>query len=407
MNSFTMVVPTYWGQARSGFDTRTEIVFDHPTSLDSPGTLARLLDSLDILDRAPDTIVIIAVANRSRIVAEVEAKVNQIIAPYRSRREILLLGHTALNNVKEKLAAKGVSSESLSIVNLDNYAGVRNICSLAGILNAAASAAAPCTTFIDDDELFTDSKFFDKLSNVVGTTHNADTISRSHDGQTISALAGYYLQPDTYRLDESKVPLWRAQHWNTAAAMNHAFDLIIGEGPRLKPTPFVFGGNMTITLDALTQTPFDPRITRGEDIDFLLNLRIHTTTFFLDRQLPIKHLAPAHSQPFWKRFREDAVRFLYERKKITDHQLPLADLQPYPGTFLGPDLEHRIIRTAELLKRHYQAEHDHECATQCDAIIALAHNNPFARFDTCSWLDEITARWREVTSAAIGLGIPH
>jgi len=393
MKHFTMVVPTYWGQAKSGPDTHNEIVFDHPTSLDSPGTLARLLDSLDILGRAPDTIVIIAVPNRVEIAAEVEARVNDIIAPYRSRREILLLGHTALSNVKEKLAAKGVSSESLSIVNLDNYAGVRNTCSLAGILNAS-----PCTTFIDDDEAFTDSKFFDKLSNVVGTTH---------DGHTISALAGYYLQPDTYRLDETKVPRWRAQHWNTAAAMNHAFDLIIGEGPRLKPTPFVFGGNMTITLDALTQTPFDPRITRGEDIDFLLNLRIHTTTFFLDRQLPIAHLPPAHSQPFWKRFREDAVRFLYERKKITDHQLPLDDLQPYPGTFLGDDLEQRITKTAELLKRHYQAEHDREGATQCDAIIALAHNNPFAQFDARSWLEKITARWREVTSAAIGLGIPH
>ena len=259
MNTFTMVVPTYWGRPESAPETDpqsdTEIVFDHPTPLDTDGTLPRLLDSLDVLDQTPDQIVIIPVPNRAGLAAEVEAKVNQLVTPCRSRRSIELFGHAALSKVKRKLASAGVASRSLEILNLQNYAGVRNICALAGILNSAQFV-----TFIDDDELFTDPAFFNTLS---------ATMNATSDGHKITALAGYYLQPDAYRLDESTVPAWRAQHWNTAAAMNRAFDLTIARDPLIKPTPFVFGGNMTLARNVLMRTPFDPRITRGEDIDFL------------------------------------------------------------------------------------------------------------------------------------------
>jgi len=393
MNQFTMVVPTYWGQAESEPQSDTQLVFDHPTPLNTDGTLPRLLDSLSILERKPDDIIIITVANRPEIASAVESKVNDLISPYRRTHQIVSLGPSQLMRLKKTLTAKGVSTAALELINLQNYASVRNVCALAGILNSS-----DFTTFIDDDELFTDPDFFTKLRNTMAT---------SQGGDTISALAGYYLQPDTYRLDESKVPAWRAEHWNTAAAMNRAFDLTIARGPRIKPTPFVFGGNMTIALDVLAQTPFDPRITRGEDIDFLLNLRIHGTTFHLDRELSIKHLPPPSSQQSWEKFREDAVRFLYERKKLADHALPLDDLQPYPGTFLGPDLEQRIISTAETLKREYQSQRDEQGIARCDEIISLARSNPFADFDTRSWLDDVTTRWREITSAALGLGIPY
>jgi len=404
MNQFTMVVPTYWVRPESSAQTEpqsdTEIVFDHPTPLNTDGTLPRLLDSLDVLDQTPDLIVIIPVHNRREIAVEVEAKVNQLVTPYRSRRSIQLFGHAALSKVKQNLRSAGVSARSLEILNLHNYAGVRNICALAGILNSAQF-----TTFIDDDELFIDPAFFNKLSNTIGTCQASDS-SSGVGGHKRTALAGYYLQPDTYRLDESNVPAWRAEHWNTAAAMNRAFDLTIARDPLIKPTPFVFGGNMTLARDVLIRTPFDPRITRGEDIDFLLNLRIHGTVFYLHRDLPIKHLPPSSPQQEWKKFREDALRFLYERKKISDHNLPLHELQPYPGTFLGPDLDRRIIRTAETLKRHYQDMYDRDGIARCDEIISLAERNPFAAFNTRTWLIDLSARWREITSAALGLRIP-
>jgi len=252
------------------------------------------------------------------------------------------------------------------MLNPDNYAGVRNICSLAGILNGSRY-----TVFIDDDEVFVDSDFLKKINENIGLTYQ---------GGTVSALAGYYLQPDTYLLDESKVPGWRAPYWNNTAAMNQAFERFIGRGDRLKPTPFVFGGNMAVALETLQKVPFDPRITRGEDTDFLLNLRINGITFYLDRDLAIKHLPPPSPQAAWEKVREDAMRFLYERKKLRDHseELSLEDLQPYPGMFLGDDLEERIIKTCELLKREYESDQDPEGVKQCQIIIAMVRENPFA-----------------------------
>jgi len=95
---------------------------------------------------------------------------------------------------------------------------------------------------------------------------------------------------------------------------------------------------MAVHRDILMKVPFDPLITRGEDIDFLINLRINRITFWLDRELYIKHLPPKSSQLDWKRLREDIKRFLYERKKVIDHggieSISQEELMPYPGTFL-------------------------------------------------------------------------
>jgi len=396
MNDFTMVIPSYWGRTereeKSGPGTET-VVFDHPTALESQGTLGRLLKSLDVFGSVPGRIVIIAVANRPEITGEVEARVEEIIAPWRRHYNICCLGQSSLEKIRARLADRGVSPAALDLVNLDSYAAVRNICSLAGILNGSRY-----TIFIDDDEVFADSGFLDKIERNMG---------RPLEGDTVAALAGYYLQPETYLLDESSVPGWRASCWNNAAAMNQAFERFIGRGEPLKPVPFVFGGNMTVDLQTLSKVPFDPRITRGEDIDFLLNLRINGIIFYLDRDLAIKHLPPASDQPAWKKLREDALRFLYERQKVRDHpELSLEDLQPYPGLFLGDDLEERIIETCGLLKAEYEAQRNPEGASRCLEIIGLVEDNPFAGFDTKSWLAEITARWREVTGAAAGMGIP-
>ena len=392
MKEFTMVIPTYWGRGE-GEETDEEIVFDHPTALNEEGTLARLLDSLSIFKQVTGKIVVISVANERGIAGDVKDNVGQIIAPYRSRYDITNLGQNSLEKIKESLADKGVSESTLELVNLNNYAAVRNICSLAGICNGSRY-----TIFIDDDEVFTDPDFLKKIEENMG---------QFVAGEEIEALAGYYLQPDTYRLDESKVPKWRAPWWNNTVAMNAAFEKIIGQEPRLKPTPFVFGGNMTVSLEVLKKVPFDPRITRGEDIDFLLNLRIQGTTFYLDRKLAIKHLPPASAQKDWKKVREDAIRFLYERKKVRDHgELALEELQPYPGIFLGDDLEERIIKTNQLLKREYEAQQDEEGIQECEKTIAITEEKLWDQIDTRAWLKQVTAHWQEVAMAAEGMGIP-
>lgn len=393
MKDFTMVIPSYWGRAGEELIGSEKIVFDHPTPLNEQGDLPRFLDSLGVLQGMEGKVVVIAVGNDSAIAGEVRQKVEELIAPYRSRYDVCCFSQFTLEALKEQLAAKGASSPALELLNLDNYAAVRNMCSLAGILNGSRR-----TVFIDDDEVFADPEFLNKIE---------EDMTESVGGKPIEALAGYYLQPDTYRLDESKLKKWQKPHWNNAASMNKAFDLFIGKGPRLKPTPFVFGGNMTISLPVLKKVPFDPRITRGEDIDFLLNMRTVGVTMYLDRELAIKHLPPPAARPAWKKVREDARRFLYERKKVEDHpELSLEELMPYPGEFLGPDLEERIIKTNDVLIRDYESEGDEEGARECRATIKLAEENLFGEIDTRAWLKELARNWQELTGLAKGIGIP-
>ncbi len=104
-------------------------------------------------------------------------------------------------------------------------------------------------------------------------------------------------------------------YWNRFGSKTKVFDKIIGNEPRIKMTPFVFGGAMIVHRNLFKTVPFDPRVKRGEDIDYLINAKMFGFHFFLDRELSKKHLPPKKHHPVWKSFREDTNRFLYEKKR--------------------------------------------------------------------------------------------
>ncbi|MBT8491284.1 MAG: hypothetical protein KJN62_09560, partial [Deltaproteobacteria bacterium] len=132
----------------------------------------------------------------------------------------------------------------------------------------------------------------------------------------------------------------------------------------LKETPFVFGGNMIVHREIFTRIPFDPNVTRGEDIDFLINMKMFGHKFFLDNTLSIKHLPPPKSHSTWKQLREDIYRFVFERAKLRDQDTTVEgmvtvsaeELFPYPGAFLKDDLEDKIANACMILADDYRAE---------------------------------------------------
>ncbi len=255
---------------------------------------------------------------------------------------------------------------------------------------------------IDDDEVFEDSGFMGKTREFIG---------KNLDVGFIGAVAGYYLQPDGDWHVNRPIEPWMT-HWDKIARMNEAFDKIIGTEPRLKETPFVFGGNMVVHRDLFTHIPFDPFVTRGEDIDFLINIKMFGYKFFLDNTLAIKHLPPSKSHPVWKQFREDIYRFVYERAKLRDQEpeenmLPvLAEtLKPYPRAFLGDDLEDKIERACTLLAEQYSAQGSETDAEETLKNIKIARtqavskNNLFRRFVRTKRL------WEEMMALTAGKDI--
>ena len=371
-----MVIPSYWGRPQSDGWQEGDAVYDHPIPLDQEGTLLRTLKSLEVLESRELTVVVLAVPAAEEIAEAVERKVQEMIDTARQIVEVPILGFgmTHLKEVHHALMEADLE-EGKDLLQLRGYSNVRNLCTFVPHLMGSDVAI-----LIDDDEVFEDPKFLDKALEFVG---------RTYQGIPVHAVAGYYLQENgDYHLDKPREPWMEA--WDQLDRMNEAFDRFIAPPPRLKETPFVFGGNMVLHRDLFTKVPFDPLVPRGEDIDFLINAKMFGFRFFLDNTLSIKHLPPPKFHPVWRRLREDVFRFLFEREKIRRQearegwvQVRPEDFDPYPGAFLKEDLEDKVTRASHILAELYETSGDAEgkrAALETVSLMREALNgmgNPF------------------------------
>lgn len=385
----TMTIPSYWARERQSGWKEGDAVYDHPTPLDEEGTLSRALESTKILKDQDSQLIVIAVPTSEDIAGQVEKKIANIIARSSPSigMEVLLFGPSHLEQIHDFLAKDG-KREFANLLQLRGYSNVRNLCMF--IPHVLGSEAA---VLIDDDEVFEDPGFMSKAGEFIGE----DT-----GGKPVHAVAGYYLQPDGDYHVKKRFRPWM-EFWDQFERMNEAFDKIIGTEPRLKETPFVFGGNMVIHRNLFTQVPFDPNVPRGEDIDFLINARMFGFRFFLDNQLSIKHLPPPKTHPVWKRLREDIYRFVYERAKIESQKERVGmtrvdpeKLEPYPGCFLKKDLEEKIEKACKLLSEEYLAQGDKRDSEEALRNIELARTDAVPRFDPFDNLCNLQRRWQEL-----------
>jgi hypothetical protein len=385
----TMVIPSYWGRKSQVGWKEGDAIYDHPTPLDKEGTLLRAIQSTDILGDKNFQLVIIAVASSEDIEPQVEKKVLNIIksASAATELEILLFGPSHLKQVYNLLTSEG-RKDYVDLFQPLGYSNVRNLCMfIPHILDSEAAV------FIDDDEVFEDPNFISKTKEFIG---------KNVKGEIINAVAGYYLQSDgDYYLKKSYHP-WM-KYWDQVDRMNEAFDKVIGSEPRLKETPFVFGGNMVIHRNIFTVVPFDPDVPRGEDIDFLINARMFGFSFLLDNQLSIRHLPPPKTHPTWRRLREDIYRFIYERAKIESQKnvegmtkVFADDFDPYPGCFLKNNLEEKINQSCNLLSEEYLAQGDRPGSKEALNNIILAKTDAVPKFNPFQKLCERQKRWREL-----------
>ena len=125
-------------------------------------------------------------------------------------------------------------------------------------------------------------------------------------------------------------------------------------GPRLSRSNHVCGGCLAIHKEAFKRLSFDPWVARGEDLDYMLNLRMYGSDIWFDNQWSLRHLPPASTSE-GTRFRQDIYRWLYEYRKmeysrtqIDLMQVKPQSLEPYPGPFLEPGITKRIRITAIL-----------------------------------------------------------
>ncbi len=351
-----IVIPSYWGRRSGEPFNEEDAVYDHPTPLDKTGTLARALESVRILRYRDFRVVVLGPATHPELESAVEEKLWEISEPFKGYYPLALLTHAHERRIKQVLEDKG-RAQYTPFVSLRGYSNIRNFCLLAAHL-----AGAEAAVLFDDDQVYEDPYYLDKV---------AQNIGEERGGSAVLAVAGYYVNPDGgYRVQPNRDPV--LAEWPAAEFMNRAFEIIAG-GERLKPTPWVFGGNMVVHRDLFTRVAFDPLVTRGEDIDYLINAKFLGHDFLLDNTLWIRHLPPPKTAPLWRRFREDVDRFIYSRAKLRDQEpleevareVRVEELDPYPGRFLRDDLEDLVFRTCVLMAMRCLCEGDAKGYEEC------------------------------------------
>lgn len=376
----TIIIPTYWRASVEddpACGTDDDFRYDHATPLDTEGTLARALESLSVF--APGTelaVAVVAAATRPEIKQAVELKVRSITARYDFNFPFFLIGPDELVSWRRRLAEAGYPQFD-ELLSLDGYSNIRNMCLLAAVLTGADAAI-----LFDDDQVYEDPDYLKKALEFIGT---------EHEGRKVSGIAGVYIQESGDPFLPPAQAKWE-QEWGKHDVMNEALRHML-EPPRLKETPVVFGGNMVVHRSLFEKVPFDPRVPRGEDMDYLINARIFGFDFFSDNELVVRHLPPPKCAPLWQRLRQDIVRFARERAKLATqrpgeglHRIDVDSLEPYPGYYLKDDFQDLVLKASlEMASEYLEAGLD-EDASECMTNIAIGkseadtHGDPFGDY---------------------------
>jgi len=301
-----IVIPTYWGDADSG-------IYDHPTPLDEGGTLAFLLESLCKQDSVSSFSALILVSTtKSEYASQATARVRQIIASYTQKLNLYIADIKTAQFLDQELQSHGCD---LQIASMQGYAAVRNL-----QLLIPATMGAEIIIAIDDDEVL---------------PPNYLTQAAKWIGEKYTGIAGPYLNEEgsPYISEAKKVSNILV---DKSVFMNETMRQLMAHPDKLKKTPMALGGNMIFHRELFTQVGFDPAITRGEDIDYLINARIAGQSFHFDPKMTITHLPPRHFEaPQYAKMRQDVIRFIYEREKLRLHNLSPDEFLPYPGHLLN------------------------------------------------------------------------
>lgn len=331
-----VIIPTFWTRRRGRFSDRLINVYDHPTAIDEESPLTACLRSLERVEGVEKVVVLVAATDAS-IEHEAEDRVREIIAEVPGV-DAMVFGPAELGSLHRRLEQLEFS-DMVAGVSLTGYGAVRNV----GLVVAATLGVDVCF-FVDDDEVVADPSFLRTGSEGLGM--------KTPDGKVVFAKTGYYVD-EQGRHGVKDDAHWSDTFWRQAADFDRAMG-VVDTAPRVKPANLAFGGCMALHRDMYQNVSFDPWVLRGEDIDYVINARMHGGDVFLDSEWRIVHRPPAPSSPALQ-FRQDVYRFIYEHRKLefARSQIDLRrvsanSLRPYPGDFVGHSVTWRAAATGVL-----------------------------------------------------------
>lgn len=330
-----IVIPSYWALTDRIGDVGEIGTYDHVTPVDKPvPELELCLSSLDSV-RGVLRVVILLVAPK-----ECEDSA-------RARVEGICRTHPALNPLivgsgEARVIARAVARVAPTMpdaaVSLRGYGAIRNMG-----LAIAAVLGHDIVVFLDDDEVCLDENFLIQAVYGLGL--------KNRQGLPISAKSGYFLNRQDSPYSDVEKPSWRDAPWSKRDDFNELMERM-QSGTRISRATYVCGGCFALTADVFCKVGFDSTITRGEDLDYLLNLRMNGYDMWFDNEWCVRHMPPDMPSRA-ARFLQDVYRWTYERKKleVTNNTIGLRkisaeSLEPYPSAWVSDEVEKKIKSTA-------------------------------------------------------------
>lgn len=330
-----IVIPTYWAANTDPTEIGEVGTYDHATPIAKPvPELETCLESLEMV-RGVLRVVVLLVAPPDCADAA-RARVNGICAQHPNLNP-LIIGNREAKTIENAIHVVAPKMEG-ETVSLRGYGAIRNM----GLV-VAAILGHDVVVFMDDDEVALDENF------LIDAVYGLGLLTRQD--LPVSAKTGYFFdRNDSCYADESDVR-WCDRYWTKKSEFNEWMRRA-QSSTRISRSNYVCGGCLAIYADAFCHVAFDPYITRGEDLDYLFNLRMNGLDMWFDNQWAVRHLPPK-TPSYASRFLQDVYRWTYEVQKIdvANHRIGLrpvtADsLQPYPASWITKDVHKRIFCTS-------------------------------------------------------------
>ena len=331
-----IVIPSYWDRSARPGALGERGVYDYTTPIDKP--LPELETCLSSLERVSGVLrVIVLVVSPKNCRESARARVNSICRAHADLNP-LVIGEQEAAHVEHAVGrvAHHVTGETVS---LRGYGAIRNMG-----LAVAAVLGHDVVVFLDDDEVALDADFLTKAVWGLGTLTRQNLPVLVKSGFFIDELGSPYAEPSGE---------WSEKYWSKAADFNRVMERAQTGTNRITRSNHLCGGCCALHAAAYSKVPFDPYITRGEDLDYVLDLRANGMDAWFDNEWFVQANPPEEMAGAPSVFMQDVHRWLYEYRKLDAmnarrdlRTITPESLMPYPAPWLSPGVRRRVFRTA-------------------------------------------------------------
>lgn len=331
-----IVIPSYWDRSTRPGPLGERGVYDYTTPIDKPlPELEVCLSSLEHVSGVLRVIVLVVAPQDCEEAAR--ARVNSICRAHADLNP-LVIGAREASHVERAVSrmAHHVAGETVS---LRGYGAIRNMG-----LAVAAVLGHDVVVFLDDDEVALGEDYLTKAVWGLGslTRQNLQVLVKS--GFFIDELGSPYAEPSG---------AWSEKYWSKAADFNRVMERAQTSASRITRSNHLCGGCCALHAAAFSKAPFDPYITRGEDLDYVLNVRAMGMDVWFDNEWCVQSQPPEEMAGAPSLFMQDVHRWLYEYRKLDAmnarrdlHTITPESLMPYPAPWLSSGVRRRVFRTA-------------------------------------------------------------